>query len=77
MTRLTAMIIQTRGDDVKVDAGGPDDNGKWTGWINLYKAGEYDHALISTESIYNTREAAITAIEDVINKVKDLDLSIN
>jgi hypothetical protein len=34
MTNLTALIIATR-EDIVVDAGGPDSNGKYTGWITL------------------------------------------
>lgn len=72
MTRLTALIIQTNGDDIKADTGGEGD--KWIGWIKLYKNGEYDRLLMSSEPIYKSREAAIDAMNELINKVRAIDL---
>jgi len=72
MTRLTAIIIQTRGDDVKCMASEPDKNGKCAGWIYLLKDGNIHTPLISTKAIYDSKEAAKSAMEEIVEKVRAL-----
>ena len=77
MTRITAIIIQSRGDDIRCQAGGPaKDNGKYVGWITLYRGDEYDHELVSTEPIFNTEKDAVAHMEDLVKEVRAMDLDI-
>ncbi len=68
MTRITAFIIAT--NDVNCDAGGPDENGKWAGWISRMERENY-RPLISTEPVYDSKEEAVAAMEDIVKSVKD------
>jgi|GEM_PF-3903176 len=72
ISRLTAAIIQTRGDDVRCLAGGPNDHGKWTGWISLYRDNIYDHDLLNTQPVFDSETAAVSAMEDVVSKIRAL-----
>ena len=74
MTRLTAMIIQSRGDDVFCRAT-LSANDKYEGWICLYRNGRYDHDLLSTDAIYDTKKAAVEAMKDVVKEIRSMDLS--
>ena len=66
--RLTAYIIATR-EDIIITHGGPTDNGKYLGWIIL---GEEDHyrALLNTNAIYDTGEAADKSMRDLVEAIK-------
>jgi hypothetical protein len=70
MTRLTAIIIRTRGDDIRCDAGGPNRDGKWTGWVTLYNGDDYDHELLSTQPVYDSKDAAVAAVQEVVRVVR-------
>ena len=75
MTYLTALIIQERPQDIVCTAGGPNKNGKWAGWINLHKPnGDYDHPLISTNAVYDSKRKAIKAMKDLVKEVMAMDL---
>ena len=75
VSMLTAMIIQSRGKDVKCLAGGPDKStGKYVGWITLFQDGEYDHELLSSEPIYETKGKAIKAMRDFVAEIRAVDL---
>lgn len=72
MTKLTAAIIQTRGDDIKCEAGGPDNEGKYTGWITLYRKGELDRNLLNTPPVYNTEKEAVAAVTTAVEEVRNM-----
>ena len=73
---LTALIIQSRGKDVKCLAGGPSkDKRKYAGWISLYRDGEYDHDLLSTEDIYNSKKEAVNAMKKIVSEIRSMDLT--
>lgn len=75
MNFLTALIIQSRGDDIVCDAGGPTKKeGKYVGWIQLYRNGEYDHDLVSTEPVYDSKQDAIFAMQELVKTVRAMDL---
>lgn len=67
MTKLTAIIIKTN-PLVKCDAGGPDKDGKYVGWIML----DVDrwHPLLNTEPIYSSNEEAIKAMQLIVDKIR-------
>ena len=76
ITAITVMTIQSRGKDVKCAAGGPDkETGKYAGWISLYRNGEYDHDLLSTGPVYDTKKDAIKAMKKVVEEIRAVDLS--
>ncbi len=70
ISNLTVMIIATRGDDCKVDAGGPTEEGKYVGWITLYKSnGEYDHELLNGPDV-DTKEEAIQMMQGIVDAIR-------
>lgn len=68
MTSLTALIIQNN-DSVRATQAGPDQNGKFAGWITL---GEEDRfrPLISTEPIYDSAKEALDAMTNLIEATR-------
>jgi len=61
--RLTAYVVATR-DDLHFTAAGPHKNGKWSGWITLPVEDQL-RPLVSSEPIYDSREAAVQAMRDL------------
>lgn len=75
MTNLTALIIQTNDPkDIICDAGGPSKNGKWTGWISLYRDGEFHTDLCNTEAIYKTKKEAIKKMKELVKEIRKINL---
>jgi hypothetical protein len=74
ITILTAMIIQTRGDDVKSLAGGPSAEGKYANYIYLFKEdGRPDHLMLSTKPYFNTSKEAVEFGNRTINNIRNSD----
>lgn len=72
MTNLSKLIIQTRGDDIKCDVGGPSkEEGKYVGWITLYNDGRYHTELLSTNPVFDTKEDALKYMEDLVKKMRE------
>jgi len=67
---LSALTIRGR-DDIKTMATGPDDDGKYAGWI-MY--GERFEPLVSTRPIYDSEEQATQAMQDIIDEVRGMEL---
>jgi hypothetical protein len=65
MTNLTALIIATR-EDIVVDAGGPDSNGKYTGWITLGVEDRF-RPLINSDPVYDSKDCYACQIRIVAN----------
>lgn len=74
MTRLTAIIIKTRGRDVRPSYR-ESESGKFAGMIELWKrgGGDFDYVLISTESEYKTKEEAVSAMDEIITAIRKDD----
>lgn len=71
ISSLTAFIIQDRGEDILVQAGGPDPaTGKYVGWISLQEGHRGPRPLLSTEPIYATKEEATAAMEKIVADVR-------
>ncbi len=73
MTRLTALIIQTRGDDVfpHVIKG---KNGLW-GWaVDLYRDGAYDRPMLTQRCKHATEQDAQDEIDNLLKEVKEMEL---
>jgi hypothetical protein len=69
---LTALIIQE--NDVVCDAGGPDANGMWMGWIT-FGAEKNFRPLLNTEAIYETKEDAVIAVTKIVAEIKKTNLT--
>jgi len=74
MTRLTALIIQTRGDDIKCEIYNRTEEGKVAGVINLYTDGEYDHPLLSTEPIFNSDDECLTKMKEIVDHIRSIKI---
>jgi hypothetical protein len=69
ITNQTAMIIATNDDEtVWPEAGGPDANGKWCGYIMF---GEHHRILVSSNPIYDSAEAAKAEMKGVIDHCRE------
>ena len=74
MTRLTALEICTNGKDIKCTAGGPSkENGKYVGWIERWRDGNYHKPLLNSEAIYDTEKDAIKAMKEVVKEIQSKD----
>lgn len=69
ISRLTALIIATRGDDIHTDFGGPTKNGKYVGWITLGPDDRY-RPLISSDACFDTGEAAKEAMVKTVAEIR-------
>jgi len=66
--------LKIRANRVKCQAGGPcKDKGKFTGWI-MNDVDRWD-PIVNTESIYDSEEDAIAAMEALVEEVRALDFS--
>lgn len=72
MTRLTAIIIQTRGTDVQCEAIQDSKTKLWVGMINLYLEGAFDHHLITSEPFYPSSDEAVAEMKNIV--AQDLGL---
>jgi len=71
ISRITAMII--KGNEVDCDSAGPDENGKFAGWISRMERGNY-RPLLNTEPIYDSAEVAIKEMESIVKEINRLEL---
>ena len=75
INRITAIEIQTNGDNIKCSAGGPaKENGKYVGWIELWRDGDLHKPMISTQPVFDTESEAIKAMENIVVEIRALDL---
>jgi len=73
LTVLTALTIKGNyPDDIEVSTGGKDS--AYAGFIYLMRDGEIRRPLISTQAVFETKEAAETAMNDVIKDCLDFKL---
>lgn len=68
---LTALTVQNPENDIRCQAGGPV-NGKWAGWITLYKDEMYHRPLLSTEPVYDSEADAKRAMEKTVEEIRKL-----
>jgi hypothetical protein len=71
---ITALEIHTNGGDIKCSAGGPDKNGKYTGWIELWRNGDLHKPMLSTQPVYDTEEEATRVMESIVSEVRALSI---
>ncbi len=70
VTRLTAYIIATRGDDIHVSSAFDSTTGKWVGWITLGPEDRY-RPLLDSGPYYATSEEAEAGMRKVINEITE------
>lgn len=74
ISNYTALLIADN-PHVKVDVGGPSENGKYVGWIYIEESEETRYQpLLNTNPIFDTKQQAIDAMQkdvDFINSHKD------
>lgn len=71
ISRLTVLMIQN--NEVKVSPYHAP-NGKWAGRIFMMKNGMEHCILISTTDIFDTEEAAVQNMEDLIKEVRNIQI---
>lgn len=70
ISRHTAYVIGTRGDDIKTSVSGPDEsNGKYTGWITLGPDDRY-RPLLDSGPYYDSSEEALTAMKQLVEEIR-------
>lgn len=74
ISRLDALIIQTRGDDIRCLAGSPDKDGKYAGWICLFRGDEYDHDLLSTNAVFPNAQAAVEHMQSLVKEIRTMEV---
>ena len=75
LSLIDALVIQTRGDDVRVEAGGPSkENGKYTCWINLYNGEDFHRPIVNTQTCFDTAKAAENWGREFVDKVRAMKL---
>ncbi len=70
ISNYTALVIANN-PNVGANVGGPSDNGKYVGWIEIKetKKSKY-HPLLNTEPIYDTKADALKAMQKTIDEIK-------
>ncbi len=70
VSRLDAMVIQSRSDsDLLVDTA-QYETGLWAGWLYLLRDGDIDHPIISTTPVFNTAKEAKDAIQQMVDTIR-------
>jgi hypothetical protein len=69
ITKLTAFIIATRGDDIRVTSAFSQPDGKWVGWITLGEEDRY-RPLLDSGPKYDSAEEAETGMRLLIEELK-------
>jgi len=71
ITKITAYIIATRGDDVKISAAFHKPTGKWVGWITLGPEDRY-RPLLDSGPYYNSEEETLAAMKQCVADIRKL-----
>lgn len=74
ISRHTAILIQSNGDDIRCEAAGPHpDTEKYGGWISLWRNDRPHIApLVSSEYTFDTKEEAIAYMQDVVEEIRNV-----
>ena len=65
ISRLTLYEVAGNPDDINITFAGPDEYGKFIGWITRGPGHDYK-PLISTQAIFDTAEAAKSAMKEIV-----------
>lgn len=72
ISALTAIIIQTQGENIRCDAWQDNLNKQWVGVVDLYRDGNLHTTLLESGPLYGSREAAIQAMEEHVRKIREM-----
>lgn len=70
VSRMTAYEIAGNPDDIVITHAGPDENGKYAGWITRGK-GHDSKPLINSESQFNTATEAEDEMKKLVSDLKE------
>lgn len=74
MTRITALEICTNGDNIKCSGAGPStENGKYVGWIEMWRDGDLHKTMLSSDAVYNSENEAEKAMQEIVDKIQKMD----
>ena len=77
MTLYTALVIQNPSNDIRCEPYGQHKKTrKWSGAINLCRDGFLHTTLVSSEPTFESSEAAVAYMEEVVKQVKAFDLAV-
>lgn len=72
---ITALVIQTRGDDIRCEAVRDNKTGRWSGHVNLYRKGCFHATQLSSEPVFKSSKAAVEAMENAVKQVRAMKLA--
>ncbi len=75
ISRITALTIHSPGNDIRCGAGGPDETGKFAGFIWLYRNDKLHCCLVSTKPIYDSEEDAKAAMAALVREIREEDIA--
>ena len=74
MSILTALIIRTNGENIHCEGAGPDKDGKYAGFVELWKDDRLHDILVQTRHTYSTRQEAVDTMKRLVTEVCEMDL---
>lgn len=75
MTLYTALVIQNEENDIRCEPYYQHkETGKWAAAINLYHNGFFHTTLLSSEPIFESSEATVAYMENVVKQVRCADV---
>jgi len=71
VSRISALTVHNPDNDIRVEVlGQHKETGKWAGAINLYKDNCLHSTVISSQAVYDTQEAAIKEMQEVVDAIR-------
>lgn len=74
VSRITALIIKTQGENIVCDAWFYIGKGKWVGTIELYNGGEFHSSLLESEACYGSAEEAIASMQAQVQQIRETQI---
>ncbi len=74
VSMMSALIIQTRGDDVRCEAKLDQGTMQYVGWIMLYRGEHFDHPIIDTGPSFDTAEDALNYCQSLVKQIREMKL---
>lgn len=75
MTLITVLTIQNLDNDIRCETYGLHaQTKKWAGAINLYHNGIFHTTLLSSDPIYESADASVVHMEDVVQRIRDINV---
>jgi hypothetical protein len=75
MTFYTALVIQDQDNDIRCEPYSQHkETKKWAGAVNLYRDGFFHITLLSSEPVFESSEASVAYMEDVVTQIRASNL---